>query len=55
MCLCMCVCPPLKQLITSGVIRKQYDWLNKLYTFYMAALVVIGSGRGLRIEVHHGN
>ena len=54
-CVCVCVCPPPRQLITSGVIRTQYDWLNKLYSFYMAALIVIGSGHGLRIEAHQGN
>ena len=32
-----------------------YDWLNKFYSFYMAAVVVIGSGCGLRIEVRRGN
>ena len=49
-CLCMCVYLPLKQLITSGVIRTQYDWLNKLYTFYMATLVVISSGVALELK-----
>ena len=27
------------------------DWLNKGYSFYMTAVVIIGSERGLRIEV----
>ena len=29
-----------------------YDWLNKFYGFYMAAVVVMGSGWGLRIEAN---
>ena len=29
-----------------------YDWLNKGYSFYMAAVIVSGSWHGLRIEVH---
>ena len=51
----MCVCPLPRLLITSGVIWTPYDWLNKFYSFYMAAVVVIGSGRGLRIEARRGN
>ena len=43
----MCVCLPLRLLITSA-----YDWLNKGYSFYMAAVVIIGDGCGLRIEAH---
>ena len=31
------------------------DWLNKFYSFYNAAVVVIDSGHSLRIEVHHRN
>ena len=37
------------------MIWTQYDWLNKGYSFYMAAVVVIGDGRGLRIEGCHSN
>ena len=51
----MCVCPLPRLLITSGVIWTPYDWLNKFYSFYMAAVVIIGSGRGLRIEARRGN
>ena len=40
----MCVCPPLRLLITSGVI---YDWLNNLYGFYMVAVVGIICGVAL--------
>ena len=32
-----------------------YDWLNKDYSFYKAAVVIIGGGCGLRIEAHHRN
>ena len=51
----MCVCPPPRLLITSGMIWTPYDCLNKLYSFYMAAEVVIGSRRGLRIKARCGN
>ena len=37
-------------LITSGMIWTPYDWLNKFYSFYMAAVVVIDDGRGLTVE-----
>ena len=53
--MCVSVCLPPRLLTTSGMIWTAYDWLNKFYSFYMAAVVIIGSGRGLRIEVHHGN
>ena len=32
-----------------------YNWLNKFYSFCMAALVGIASRYGLRIEVHGRN
>ena len=32
-----------------------YNWSNKGYGFYMAAVVVISGGHGLRIEVCHSN
>ena len=51
----VCVCPSPRLLITSGVVWTPYDWLNNFYSFYMAAEVVIGSGRGLRIKTHCGN
>ena len=55
----MCVCPPPRLLITSGVmwcdIETPYDWLNKLYGFYMAAVVGIGSGCDVSIYTHRGN
>ena len=31
------------------------NWLYKFYSFYMAAVVGISNGRGLRIEVHCKN
>ena len=49
------VCPPPRLLISSGMIWTPYDWLNKHYNFYMAAVVVIGDGCGLRIEVCRRN
>ena len=53
MCMCVCVCTP-RLLTTSGVMWTPYDWVNKFYSFYMAAAVIIGGGCGLRIEVHCG-
>ena len=51
MCVYVCVSPPLRLLITSGMmwcdIWSPYDWLNKFYSFYMVAVVVINDGRGL--------
>ena len=32
-----------------------YDWLIKFYTCYMAVVVIINDGRGLRIETLHIN
>ena len=49
-CVCACVFPE-----ASGVIWTSYDWLNKFCSFYMAAVVVIGSGHDLRIEAHCEN
>ena len=44
--MCFCVCPRL--FITSGIIWSPNDWLNKGYSFYMAAVAIIGSGHDLR-------
>ena len=49
------VCPPPRLLITNGVMQTQYHWLNKLYSFYMAAIIGIISRRGLSIDVHCRN
>ena len=47
------VCLPPRLVITSGMIWTSYDWLNKLYSFCIAAIIgSIISRRGLRIEVH---
>ena len=35
-------------LITCGVMWTPYDWLIKLYSCCMAAVVVINDGRGLK-------
>ena len=37
----------------SGVIWTSYDLLNKLYSCYMATVVVIVNGRGLGISAGH--
>ena len=47
MCMCMCVCS------TSDVIWTPYDWVNKLYSFYVAIVVSIISVRGLSIDTCH--
>ena len=47
--ICVCVCPPPRLLITSGVIWNPYDWLNKFYRFYMAAVAIINDGCGLTV------
>ena len=52
---CACVCPLSMLLISSSMIWTLFDWLNMFYSFYMAAVVIIGSGRGLRIEAHCRN
>ena len=47
----VCVSPPPRILITSGVIWTPYDWLNKFYSFYVAAVVGIVSRHGLSIDM----
>ena len=57
-CVCVCVSPPPRLSITSGVMWcdiDPYDWLNKFYGFYMAAVVGIGSGRDVSIYTRRGN
>ena len=57
-CVCVCVCPPLRLLITSGMVWCEidpYDWLNKFYGFCMAAAVGIVSGRDVSIHTRCGN
>ena len=55
MSVCMCVSTVEGIKITSGVIETPYDWLNKLYSCYMAAVVGIISGRGLSTDARGGN
>ena len=50
---CMLVCPPPRLLISSDVIWTPFDWSNKFYGFYMAAVVNINSGRGISIYMCH--
>ena len=54
--MCVCVClrmslPP-RLLITSGMIWTPYDWLNKFYSFYVAAVVGIVTRHGHSIDHH---
>ena len=54
--MCVCVCLPLRLLITSGVMwhdMHPYDWLNKFYSCYMTTVVVIVNGHGLGIGTRH--
>ena len=51
----MCVCPPLRLLITSDMIWTSYNWLNKFYNFYVADIVSIISTCSLTIEACHRN
>ena len=54
-CTFVCVCLLPRLLITSSMIWTPYDWLNKFYSLYMAAIVSIISRRGLTIEARHRN
>ena len=55
-CICLCLCVSAPRLVmTSSVIRTPYDWLNKFYSFYVTAIVVIVSNCGFTIEVHRRN
>ena len=47
----MCVSTPE----ASGMIWTPYDWLNKIYSFYVAAVVGIVSRCGLIIEAYCRN
>ena len=51
-CVCLHVYPPLRLLITNGVIWTPYNWLNKFYGCYMAAVVSIGSGCDVSIIIY---
>ena len=53
-----CMSSPPRLLITTGMIGMiwtPYDWLNKFYSFCMAAVVRIVSSHGLTIEMRHRN
>ena len=52
MCVCLHVCPPLRLLITSGMIWTPFDWSSKFYGFYMAAEVDID---GVNVYTRRGN
>ena len=54
-CVCVHVCLLSRLLITSAMIWIPHDWLNKFYSFYIAAVVIIISRCGLRIKAHHRN
>ena len=56
--MCVFVSPRGYVLITSDVMWcdiDPYDWLNKFYGFYMAAVVGMGSGHDVSIHGHRGN
>ena len=58
MCVCLCVCVPTPRLlITSGDVvwygLHMIAWLNKLYSCYIATVVIIINGPGLGIGTHH--
>ena len=55
---CLCVCPPPRLLITSGVMWRDMDpirLVNKFYSCYMAIVVVIINGCGLGIDMRHSH
>ena len=52
-CVCMCLCMCVRS--TSDVIWTPYDWVNKLYSFYVATVVSIINGRGFSIDTCHKN
>ena len=58
-CVCVCVCVSIPIPKASSMMWCDewtlYDWLNKFYNFYIAAVVGIGSRYGLCIDLHHRN
>ena len=55
MCVRVCVCVCFTASEASGIIWNPYDWLNTLYSFYIAAIFSIHSRHGLRIEAYQRN
>ena len=56
MLVCIQVCVPASEAtINQQYDMDPYDWLDKFYSLCMAAAVIIGSGRGLRIEARCEN
>ena len=57
MCVCVCVSVSASESTNSynGVMCTPSDWLNKFYSFCMAAIVDIVNRCGLRNEVRHRN
>ena len=53
--MCVCVCLTSRLLLSSGMIWIPYDWLNKFYSCYVAAVVGIISRCGFRNKVCHRN
>ena len=53
-CVCTCVHPSML-LTTSGMIWPLFEWLNKFYSCYMAAVIGIVSVQDLNIDMHHEN
>ena len=47
--------PRLFITIYRGMIWTPYDWLNQFYSCYMATVVIIDDGCGLRVEACHIN
>ena len=45
------MCVPPRLLITSDMIWTPYDWLNKFYSLYIAAIVSIISRHDFTIEI----
>ena len=57
MCVYMCVYVSTPEAINNQWhdMDSIYDWLNKFYSFYMAAVVSIISRHGLSIDAYHRN
>ena len=49
----VCLCMALRLPLTSGMMWTLYDWLNKLYSFYIATVDGMVNGCGLNIDVRH--